>query len=210
MLHALLRLTPRWPGDCGPGPHHLAARGFLMAPRLTVVAIGLLTLLLAATVPASLRAADCTSDTDKMTRGVEEPWGSMTALDPCEFYPTPVPTATPLPPTPRPVLGKWRYNWWTDSLTGKKFEVARLAATSRTGYGDATPVLFLRCVVGGRDSMPANLGGTGRAAVWIPAFAGMTMYAKVSRGRSRGKGRGVRRRLQGVPARVWWCRLSGR
>lgn len=131
-----------------------------MCHRLLLIGVGLLALFL-----TTANTADCTPELDKMTRGVEEPWGSMIALGLCEVYPTPVPTATPLPPTPTvplatptprptstpvPVVGKWVYDRWIDTLTTERYELARLTAVSRTGYGDGTPTLYLRCKYGGR------------------------------------------------------------
>ena len=60
-------------------------------------------------------------------------------------------SSSPLPcrllPVPQSPV-KWRHSRWTDELSGKQFETAYLTATSRTGYGDETPILWLRCIVG--------------------------------------------------------------
>lgn len=91
-------------------------------------------------------ATECEEPDGKDTYGLEEP-GWEGSLDYCLVSPPPTPTPQPTA-TPTPVVGKWRYNWWTDSLTGQKRENARLVATSRTGYGDEVPTLYVRCDVG--------------------------------------------------------------
>ena len=102
--------------------------------------------------PVSATPPECAEPDGKDTFGLEEPaWLGDQAHCYVSPRPTPTPVASPTPaatPTPRPVVGKWRYDWWSDSLTGKKFEHARLVATSRTGYGDELPTLYLRCIVG--------------------------------------------------------------
>ena len=104
-------------------------------------------ILLAPTPLLATPTTECEAPDGKDTYGLEEPsWDG--SLDYCFVSPPPTPTPQPTA-TPTPVVGKWRYSSRTDSLTGKQRHSAMLVATSRTGYGDETPFLYLRCTVGG-------------------------------------------------------------
>ena len=125
----------------------------LLAPGRHVGGLLLLALvitgsaLLAPTPLLATPTTECEAPDGKDTYGLEEPsWAGNLAY--CFVSPPPTPTPQPTA-TPTPVVGKWRYSSRTDSLTGKQRHSAMLVATSRTGYGDETPFLYLRCTVGG-------------------------------------------------------------
>ena len=116
------------------------AGGILFVLMLTI------TVYLVFTPIAVLATTECEEPDGKDTYGLEEPsWDGN--LDYCLVSPPPTPTPLPTA-TPTPVVGKWLYRSWADELSGKKFEAVYLIATSRSGYGDESPVLWLRCVVG--------------------------------------------------------------
>ena len=112
---------------------------------LALVIIG--STFLAPTPLAATPGTECEAPDGKDTYGLEEPfWDGNLAY--CFVSPPPTPTPVPTA-TPTPVIGQWRYSSRVDSLTGKQRHFATLVATSRTGYGDETPFLYLRCTVGG-------------------------------------------------------------